>query len=663
VELRHAGRLAAPPLEPRPAGGPPPLSFAQERLWFMDRLAPESPVYNIHQAMRVEGPLDAVAFRASVERVVARHEVLRTTFGRAAGKPVQVVEPRGRVAPATVDLGGLPGAAREAEIQRLAVQEARRPFDLARGPLMRLTLVRLEPGLHVLLLTLHHIAGDDWSMGLLVRELAAGYRLAGGGGADAETAPPLPIQYADFALWQRRWLEDGALDEQLAYWRKRLAGELPVLALPTDRPRPPAQSFRGASLPFSLPPELSSALRELSRRTDHTLFMVLLAAYSYVLGRRARQDDLVVGTAVAGRNRAEIERLIGFFVNILPLRVDLSGRPTWRELLERVHETALGAYEHQELPFEKLVEALDPRRDLSRATLRQVGFAFQNTSMRPIVFPGAIEVTPIEVDAGVARLDLTLFLWDDGQRLRGRCEYATDLFDRGTIAGLIAELERACAEMVADLDRRLPELTGSPFLADPLAERSNLTEGQLLFWFAQKLHPEARLYFDRAAVTFTFDADLDAEHFTRAFAQLVARCDTLRTRIQEIDGAPWRTVDDGPTEPIEIVDLTGERDPEAAFALWLDERGRAPIDLARRPYDSALIRVAPGRTVWFFNAHHIIMDASSLVLVAEHLSDFYGRSLAGTLAEAPEIPSFERYAEAERAYRDSAAYGRAAESR
>jgi amino acid adenylation domain-containing protein len=556
-----------------------------------------------------------------------------------------------------VDLGALPAALRETELGRLAVREARRPFDLARGPLLRLTLVRLERERHALLLTLHHVVADDWSVGILVRELAEGYRPGDGPPA----AAALPVQYADFAVWQRRWLDGGVLAPQLAHWQERLGGELPVLALPTDRPRPRVQSFRGAVLPFALPPALSAALRELGRRTDHTLFMVLLAAYAAALGRRARQDDLVIGTAVAGRNRAEIEGLIGFFVNILPLRIDLSGPPTWRELLERVHETALGAYDHQEMPFEKLVEALDPKRDMSRAALRQVGFAFQNASMRPIAFPGGLEITPLEVDAGVARLDLTLFLWDDGQALRGRCEYATDLFDQGTIAGFVAELEGLCGEMVADLGQRLPAPGETRSAADALAERSNLTEGQLLFWFAQKIHQEGRLYFDRAAVTFTVDAALDPGAFARAFAALVERCDTLRTQFHEVDGVPRRTVVDRPAEPLEVLDLSGEADPEAAYARWLDARGRAPIDLARRPYDSALVRIAPGRTVWFFNAHHIVMDAASLVLLARHLSDLYARALAGTLDQAPEIPSFERYAAAERVYRDSDAYQRAAE--
>ncbi|HTQ79175.1 MAG TPA: amino acid adenylation domain-containing protein, partial [Thermoanaerobaculia bacterium] len=285
--LRRQGReLSAPALKPQPRGWDLPLSFAQERLWFMDRLVPESPVYNVHQALQVDGSLDVPALRRSLARMVARHEVLRTTFAISAGRPIQIAGPVPDLILPVLDLSALLAAARETEVRRLASLEARRPFNLGRGPLLRLTVVRLAVARHHLFLTLHHIVGDDWSVGILVRELAQGY-LSGPGAPPP--APPLPIQYADFAVWQRQWLvAGGALDELLSYWRERLGGELPVLALPTDRPRPSLQSFRGAVLSFELPAELSAALRELARRHGHTLFMVLLAAYAATLGRRAR---------------------------------------------------------------------------------------------------------------------------------------------------------------------------------------------------------------------------------------------------------------------------------------------------------------------------------------------------------------------------------------
>jgi amino acid adenylation domain-containing protein len=654
---RQGSRRAAPPIEPQPRHGHLPLSFAQERLWFMHQLAPASPVYNIHQALRIAGPLDIAALWRSLGRAVQRHEVLRTTFSSSAGRVAQAIAPPRAIAPRVVDLGSLPPAIRERELDRLATASARRPFDLRRGPLLRMLLVALAPERHALLLCLHHAAGDDWSAGLLVRELAAGYRP----GRKAPPPPPLPIQYADYAAWQRRWLAAGGLDDQLAYWQERLAGTLPRLALPTDRPRPPVQSFRGAALPLALPPELSAAVRELAQRGNHTLFMVLLAAYACVLGRHAGQEEVVVGTAVANRGQAEVEELIGCFVNILPLRLDLAGNPTYRELLERVHDAALGAYDHQELPFEKLVETLAPQRDLGRAALRQAGFAFQHTSMRPIAFPGGLEVTPLPVDTGVARLDLTLFMWDDGRVLCGTCEYPTDLFAAATVAGWMDDLGRICADMAADLDR--PALGAGPAVAPPAppGERSNLTEGQLLFWFVQQLHPEARLYFDRAAVTFTVPAELDPVHFARAFAALVERCDTLQTSIHDRDGAPMRTVGEAAGAVLELVDLGADPDPPRALACWLDEQGRAPIDLGCRPYLSALLRVSPGHTVWFFAAHHIVIDAWSLTVLARRLSDLYSRSVEGRLAAAPPLPSFEEQVEAERAYRRSPAWAADAE--
>ncbi|HTQ80347.1 MAG TPA: amino acid adenylation domain-containing protein, partial [Thermoanaerobaculia bacterium] len=309
------------------------------------------------------------------------------------------------------------------------------------------------------------------------------------------------------------------------------------------------------------------------------------------------------------------------------------------------------------MPFEKLVEALEPKRHLSRAALRQAGFAFQNTSMRPVSFPGGLVVTPLPVDAGVARLDLTLFMWEDGPVLRGSCEYATDLFDLRTIESLIAELEQVCEEMSADPERKLPSLQAD--LA-PTLRRSNLTEGQQLFWFAEQLSDEARLYFDRAAVTLSVDSELDPDCFAAAFAALVERCDTLRTQIFTLEGMPQRRVADRAAEPLEILDLSGHPAAEEAFAAWLDERGRAPIDLGHRPYDTALVRLPGGRTVWFFNAHHIIIDAWSLTLLAGRLSDLYVHARAGTLAAVPPFPSFEVQVAAEEAFRRSPAYEQAA---
>ncbi|MCP4659866.1 MAG: AMP-binding protein, partial [bacterium] len=352
-----------------------PLSFAQERLWFLDQFEPGSPALNIPASVRLTGTLDVPVLLGSLRDVVRRHEVLRTTFHAGDG-PIQVISTRYDVAIPVVDLRSLSAVVRETESRRLAAAEALRPFDISRGPLLRLSLVRLADAEHVMLFTIHHIVADGWSMGVLIRELAALYGALADSGTG--TGVKLPIQYVDFAHWQREWLRGDVLEAQLGYWRERLAGDPPLLELPADRSRPMVQTYRGERLTRTLPPELSEALRELSRRRGATLFMTLLAAFNVLLYRHSGQDDLAVGTPIAGRTRAEVEGLIGCFLNTLVLRTDLAGNPSFDELLGRVREVTLGAYAHQDVPFEKLLEELQPDRDLSRTPLFQVFFNMLN---------------------------------------------------------------------------------------------------------------------------------------------------------------------------------------------------------------------------------------------------------------------------------------------
>jgi len=308
-------------------GSPLPLSFAQQRLWFLDQLEPNSPIYNIPTAVRLSGKLDVGALDATLDALVQRHESLRTTFSEHAGSPVQVIAPQVSLPLVCVDLTGLPVASREAEAMRLAMEEARKPFNLAEGPLLRATLLRLDEAEHILLLTMHHIISDGWSMGVLVREMAALYQAFAAG--QPSPLPELPIQYADYAHWQREWLQGEVLEKQLAYWRERLGDEPPVLELPTDRPRPATQTWNGASLAATLPRNLADGLKALAKQEGATLFMVLLAALQTLLYRYSGQTDISIGTPVAGRRRAELENLIGFFVNTLVMRTDLSAsRPS-----------------------------------------------------------------------------------------------------------------------------------------------------------------------------------------------------------------------------------------------------------------------------------------------------------------------------------------------
>jgi amino acid adenylation domain-containing protein len=436
---RLAGQgLDAPPILSGGDGRVLPLSFAQQRLWFLDRLEPDSAVYNIPLILRLHGPLAVPALATALTEIVRRHEVLRTTYGMVSGEPVQAVHPPAPLPFPVVDLAALPEPAREAESDRLSWEEARRPFDLLRGPVFRASLVRLSGEDHRLLPTLHHIAGDGWSMGVLLAELADLYAAALAG--RPSPIPELSLQYADFALWQRRWLEGGALEAQLAFWRGALSGSPLALNLPADHPRPTVRSGRGAGVGALLPAELATRLGSLSRERGATLFMTLLAGFDALLYRLTGEPDLLVGTPVANRNRAETEPLIGFFVNTLALRADLADDPAFEELLARTRETALAAYAHQDLPFERLVEELSPERDLSRTPIVQVSFTLQaSLTDRAGLAPGlSFAAEPVEM--GTAKFDLALGFAELADGLLTGAEYASDLFDAATVERMLGHL-------------------------------------------------------------------------------------------------------------------------------------------------------------------------------------------------------------------------------
>ncbi|HEX7182531.1 MAG TPA: amino acid adenylation domain-containing protein, partial [Thermoanaerobaculia bacterium] len=445
---------------PRRSGeGPAPLSFAQERLWFLDQLSPEVSVYNIARAFRLRGRLDAAALARAAGEIVRRHEALRTTFPAVAAGPVQEIVRELPVRLPVVDLSGCAGAVREAETGRLLQREARRPFDLQGGPLLRLLLLRAGPEENALVLAMHHIVSDGWSMDVFFRELCRLYgAFAGGGSAHL---PELPVQYADFAVWQRERLRGETLAELLAYWKGQLAGAPALLELATDRPRPLLQSFRGAQETAALPAETARALRELARRAGVTPFMLLVAALAAFFGRLTGQRDVVLGSPIAGRNRSEIEGLIGFFVNTLALRTRWDGDPAFRELLEDARRVTLAAHAHQELPFEKLVAELAPERSLGRTPLFQVMLAFQNTGGDGLDLPG-LEVEPVEVRRDESRFDLELTAVDAGEGLAILWRYDGDLFDRASVVRMAGQLETLLRGLLADPGSRLSELPVVP---------------------------------------------------------------------------------------------------------------------------------------------------------------------------------------------------------
>ena len=440
------------------APGPTPLSSAQQRLWFLDQLQPGSSSYNMPSAWCIVGPLDIDALRRGLSEIVRRHEVLRTTFHDADGQPVQVIAPKAELKLPVTNLGDLP----KAEARRLVVEDAERPFDLLQGPLFRSSLLQLGEAEHVLLLNMHHIVSDGWSMGILFRELSALYAAYKGGRNSA--LEELAIQYSDWALWQREQLQGEVLQGQLSYWKRRLAEAPNALNLPTDRPRRARRSDAGATLSLVLCDRTVGDLEALARREGATLFMALLAVWKVLAYRYTAQPDVVVGSPIANRNRAETEGLIGFFVNTLALRTDLSGNPTFRELLGRVRETALGAYAHQDLPFERLVEELNPERDPSRNPLFQVTFSMDNTSVEEGLDLQGTSSEPVDVKSQTAKFELGLSVsGKTNTGLVAEFEFDTDLFDEGTVDRMLGHYGILLDAISANPDWRildLPLLTG-----------------------------------------------------------------------------------------------------------------------------------------------------------------------------------------------------------
>ncbi len=432
-----------------------PASPAQQRLWFLNQFQPDTAAYNVAGGVHMDGLLSVSALERALDDIARRHEAFRTTFQLIEGGAVQVINSVVSLPLEKVDLRSVPESGREAAVLRAATEEAQATFDLERGALFRAKLLLLSEREHVLLLTLHHIISDGWSLGIVVRELATLYE-AYISDRPSPLAPPA-VQYVDFAAWQRQSLQGQALDAQTAYWKEKLSGAPALLELPTDRPRPATQSLRGAKHPLVISREVVAALREVGEREQATLFMVVLAIFKVLLSRYTRQSDIVVGVPVSGRNKPEVEGAIGFFINMLALRTELSGDPTFQELLRRVRETTLGAYDHQDLPFEKIVETLQPERDLSYPPLFQVMFNLRNLNLPPLHLPGLV-LTPLDVDTHTSKFDLTLDLGETREELTGWLDYSTELFDASTIERLAGHFQSLLAAVAANPQARISSL-------------------------------------------------------------------------------------------------------------------------------------------------------------------------------------------------------------
>jgi len=510
-----------------------PTSFAQQRLWFLDQLEPGSPLYNVSSAVRLEGPLDVAALERSFEVLVRRHETLRTTFDLQDGKPVQVIAPRLELVlercEIEEDFSRSGATALREAVNRVLEEEAIKPFDLKLGPLLRVKLLRLGAEDHVLSLTMHHIISDGWSMGVLIGELVSLYEAFSKG--ESLTLPELPIQYSDFARWQREWLTGDVLEKQLAYWQKQL-DDVTTLQLPADRPRPSIRSHRGSRQNFSLPREISESLIKLARSQNVTLFTLLLAAWQTLLARYTEQTDIVVGSPIANRNRVETESLIGFFVNTLVLRTDLAGNPTFRELLARVRATVLDAQEHQDVPFEKIIDELQLERSLSHTPLFQVVFALHSAPAPVVDLPG-VKLATLDVQRHTAKFDLMFELFESNGNIVGSLEYSTDLFDDTTITRLLGHYGLLLSEIVENPEQRILDL---PFL-------SAAEERQLVYdWNEVAPHaaPEQLLHelFEEQVQRTPGNVALVLEGEVLTYDELNARADELAQELRDLGVGP-----------------------------------------------------------------------------------------------------------------------------
>ncbi len=504
----------------------PPLSFAQQRLWFLDRLEPGSPAYNIPRVYHVRGRVDVAALGRCVDEIVRRHEVLRTIVTEEAGTPVQRILEKVNGILRVEDVRGTDAADRDHTAWSRVEHEARRTFDLTTGPLVRALLLRKGPEDHFFVITMHHIVSDGWSLGVFVRELGELYNASAPGAR--QVLEELPIQYSDFAAWQRDRLQGDVLEKQMRYWRGELGGALPVLDLGTDRLRPAARRSLGGTYRFVLTQQLIDDLKELSRREGCTLFMSLLAAYGVLLHRYSSQEDLIIGTPIAGRTRLETEGLVGLFVNTLAIRVHCGGDPTFLELLKRIREKALGAYDHQEVPFEKLVEELQPERTLSRTPVFQTMFVLQNTPSPPLLMH-ALEMEKKDIDTGTSKFDVTLSITDKGDRTDGLLEYDSDLFEPATAARMAQHYRTLLEGIIADAGVRVSAL---PLLT--AAERHQLVAEWNATDAPMPAHACIHTLFEEQAARLPGKTALEWEDQRLSYASLNERANRLAHALRDL---------------------------------------------------------------------------------------------------------------------------------
>jgi non-ribosomal peptide synthetase component F len=654
---KSSDREKARAIPQRPDPETAPLSFSQEQLWFLDQFEPGVTAYIRPWVLRLRGPLEVPALEKSLAEIIRRHEALRTIFLSSEGQPYQRILPASPFNLHITDLRDEEDP--DVRALEIAKQDANTPFDLLSDPLLRIQLIRITGENHLLLLTTHHIAFDGWSERILFKELSELYAPISSG--KKPDLPPTSLQFPDFALWQRKSLRGEEFDRLVTYWQTELAGAPPLLRLRTDFDRPKTRSYSGDSVKTILSQELSTAIRSWCQAEGTTLFMTLLAAYNLVLMNNSDADDIVVGGTLSGRNDIQLQDAIGFFVNTLVLRTDLSGDPSFKELIERIRSTVLRALDYQDLPFEKLVEVLNPRRDLSYTPVVQNTLQLRNLPDRGPGIPGLITE---EIDLGIqeALFDLSLRIEELPEGLDCRLVYNAKLFSQESARRMLDQFQAVLRSAIVDPEIKISKLRmldsvqrttldraytdslslrdiSSPIVDTRIQEKSNLTGTQLLVWAGQKFRPESLLY--NLPYTFTILGLVDQVIFEKAFQTMLDNTDALRTVISEENGIPQQNALDEMSANLEILDFSDVPDPDAAAREWIDSKSTKVFTLSERLFDSALLRVASEKWIWFLHVHHIIVDNTGVQLIFNRLEEIYRDISEGSIPAEHRYPQFE----------------------
>jgi non-ribosomal peptide synthetase component F/NRPS condensation-like uncharacterized protein len=627
-----------------------PASLAQTRFWELDRQVPGNPAYNVAVRFRIEGELDVARLEHAFNAMIIRHEVLRATFRMVDGQLEQVIAPFLEIAIPVADLRELPSSRREIEADRLSVEEAQRSFDVAAGPLIRAGLIRMEDAQHILLVTTHHLVSDGWSVGLITNEIGEIYEALTL--ERQPSLPDLPIQYTDFAVWQSDWLKDSSLGRQLAYWNGQLRG-LPTITIPTDRPRPATRRFQGMIVSQVLPRELTDALQQLATQNESTFFVVVLSTFKLFLHLWSKQTDFGVGTQVAGRDRTELEALIGLFINTVVLRTDLSGNPTFRELIARVRETVVQFVANQEVPFEKVIESINPPADPARNPLFQVNFICQRDFVRPLTFAG-LRLTAVPSKSQGALYDLNVFLVERADGWRLSCEYDTDLFDKATANRVLANYRSLLEQVLKSPQKRISEFVFACECTAPATAEPEENSGepnvppetfalpasicQRRFWLLDRLLPGNPAF--NMPVAMRLKGELDIGALSASVDQLIERHEALRTTFELRDGQLMQLVSSGHRTRVDLETLANvaENQREAETMRLLETYAREPFLLDKGPLLKVkLLRVAFDHHVLLLMVPHIISDGWSNGILVRELWSLYAARTRSTTASLPEV--------------------------